>query len=76
VFPQVAYAIGRNCGGAVIRNSLRRRARAVVHATAADLARGSYLVRLEPGAAAKAPSVFRDDVAAALLKAGRERVPA
>jgi len=74
VFPQVAYAIGRNCGGAVVRNSLRRRARAVVHSTAADLARGSYLVRLEPGAAAQAPSVFRDDVAAALLKAGRERV--
>ena len=24
VFPQVAYAIGRHCGGAVVRNSLRR----------------------------------------------------
>ena len=28
VFTQVAYAIGRNCGGAVVRNSLRRRTRA------------------------------------------------
>ena len=76
VFPQVAYAIGRNCGGAVVRNSLRRRARAVVHATAARPGPRLLLVRLEPGAAAQAPSVFRDDVAAALLKAGRERVPA
>ena len=76
MFPQVAYAIGRNCGGAVVRNSLRRRAREVVRSTAPNLPRGTYLVRLEPGAAALAPSVFRDDVAAALLKAGRERVPA
>jgi len=59
-----------------VRNSLRRRAREVVRATAPKLPRGSYLVRLEPGAATLAPAVFRDDVAAALLKAGRERVPA
>jgi ribonuclease P protein component len=76
VFPQVAYAIGRQCGGAVVRNSLRRRAREVVRATAPDLPRGTYLVRLEPAAATLAPSVFRGDVQAALLKAGRERVPA
>jgi ribonuclease P protein component len=76
VFPQVAYSIGRNCGGAVVRNSLRRRARAVVRTAAPSLPRGTYLIRLEPGAPALAPSVFRADVAAALLKAGRERVPA
>ena len=76
VFPQVAYAIGRHCGAAVVRNSLRRRAREVVRSTAPNLARGAYLVRLEPGAAALAPGVFRDDVATALLKAGREKLPA
>jgi ribonuclease P protein component len=76
VFPQVAYAIGRQCGSAVVRNSLRRRARAVVRSTAAQLARGTYLVRLEPGAAAVEPSVFRGDVETALLKAGRDRVVA
>ena len=51
VFPQVGYAIGRRCGGAVVRNSLRRRAREVVRSEAHRLARGTYLVRLEPGAA-------------------------
>jgi ribonuclease P protein component len=76
VFPQVGYAIGRHCGGAVVRNSLRRRARAVVRSTAPELARGSYLVRLEPTAAALTPSVFRRDVATALLKAGGKRVAA
>ena len=76
MFPQVAYAIGRHCGGAVVRNSLRRRAREVVRAEAATLPRGTYLVRLEPGAAALAPSVFREDVVTALVKAGRGRLPA
>ena len=76
VFPQVAYAIGRHCGSAVVRNSLRRRARAVVRSTAPDLARGTYLVRLEPGAATLEPSLFRGDVETALLKAGRDRVTA
>jgi ribonuclease P protein component len=76
VFPQVAYAIGRHCGTAVVRNSLRRRARAVVRSTAPHLARGTYLVRLEPGAAALDPSAFRGDVETALLKAGRDRVMA
>ena len=76
VFPQVAYAIGRNCGGAVVRNSLRRRARAVVRSEAPRLPRGTYLVRLEPGASALAPAAFREDVAAALRRAGRVRVTA
>ena len=76
VFPQVAYAIGRHCGSAVVRNALRRRAREVVRSHAPALARGTYLVRLEPGAAALAPSVFRDDVKTALLKAGRDRMAA
>jgi ribonuclease P protein component len=74
VFPQVAYAIGRNCGSAVVRNSLRRRAREVVRSTAPDLARGTYLVRMEPGAAALAAPELRDDLESALLKAGRHGV--
>jgi ribonuclease P protein component len=71
VFPQVGYAIGRRCGGAVVRNSLRRRARAVVRSEAHRLRRGSYLVRLEPEAAELAAAEFRADVAGALARAGR-----
>jgi ribonuclease P protein component len=74
VFPQVAYAIGRHCGGAVVRNSLRRRARAVVQATAPTLPPGAYLVRFEPAAATADPPTLRQDVARALLKAGRAGV--
>jgi ribonuclease P protein component len=73
VFPQVGYAIGRQCGGAVVRNALRRRARAVVRTAAPTLTRGTYLVRLEPAAATLAPATFRQDVEKALHKAGRDR---
>jgi ribonuclease P protein component len=76
VFPQVGYAIGRHCGGAVVRNSLRRRAREVVRAAAPTLPRGTYLVRLDPAAAGQAPAAFRADVTKALVKATRARVPA
>jgi ribonuclease P protein component len=74
VFPQVGYAIGRRCGGAVVRNSLRRRARDVARAEAPTLPRGSYLVRLGPGAADLPAAQFRTDVAAALHRAGRAAV--
>jgi ribonuclease P protein component len=76
VFPQVAYAIGRHCGNAVVRNSLRRRAREVVRTGAPELARGTYLVRLQEAAATEDPAAFRRHVAAALVKAGRGQVPA
>ena len=73
LFPQVGYAIGRPCGTAVVRNRLRRRAREVVRAEAESLPKGSFLVRLGPGAADLSPAEFRADVAAALRRAGRVR---
>jgi ribonuclease P protein component len=76
VFPQVGYAIGRRCGTAVVRNSLRRRAREVARSEAPTLPRGSYLVRVEPAATALGPAEFRADVAAALQRAGRATVSA
>jgi ribonuclease P protein component len=74
VFPQVGYAIGRRCGGAVVRNSLRRRAREATRSEAPTLRRGLYLVRVEPGATAQPAAEFRSDVAAALRRAGRAPV--
>ena len=71
VFPQVGYAIGRRCGNAVTRNRLRRRAREVARAEAPSLARGRYLVRLEPAASTVSPAELRSDVATALHRAGR-----
>jgi ribonuclease P protein component len=70
VYPQVGYAIGRHCGGAVTRNRLRRRAREVVRAEAAALPRGTYLVRFGTGAAALEAADLRTGVAVALRRAG------
>lgn len=42
--PQVAYAIGRKAGGAVVRNRLRRRLRAIVAELGPTLPVGAYLL--------------------------------
>jgi ribonuclease P protein component len=46
---RVAYAVSRAVGGAVDRNRVRRRLRAIVRR--ADLAPGAYLVAVAPAAA-------------------------
>ena len=51
--PRVAYAIGRRAGGAVVRNRLRRRLRAIVQELRGELRPGAYLV----GASADANSL-------------------
>jgi ribonuclease P protein component len=70
VFPQVGYAIGKHCGNAVVRNSLRRRMRESARSIAATLPRGAYLLRVEPAAAKAQPAVFVADVQRALQRAG------
>ena len=50
IYPQVGYAIGKHCGNAVVRNSLRRRLRESARSVAPTLPRGSYLLRTEPAA--------------------------
>ena len=71
VFPQVGYAIGTHCGNAVVRNTLRRRARAVARAEAPDLPRGTYLLRFEPAAALSPPAELSRCVGQALHRAGQ-----
>ena len=69
VYPQVGYAIGKHCGNAVVRNSLRRRMRESTRAIATTLPRGSYLLRVEPAAVKARPDVFVADVQRALQRA-------
>ncbi len=47
--PRVAYAVGRAIGGAVVRNRVRRRLRAIVRRL--SLAPGLYLVVASPAVA-------------------------
>ncbi|MGQ0520466.1 MAG: ribonuclease P protein component [Actinomycetota bacterium] len=49
--PRVAYAVSRAVGGAVVRNRLRRRLRAVVFELGPTLGPGAYLVGAAPEAA-------------------------
>ncbi|MBC8194729.1 MAG: ribonuclease P protein component [Acidimicrobiia bacterium] len=52
--PRVAYAIGRAVGGAVVRNRIRRRLRAVMTDLDGQVTGppvGDYLIRVLPGAA-------------------------
>ena len=71
VYPQVGYAIGKHCGNAVVRNSLRRRMRESARAVAATLPRGTYLLRVEPAAARTEPAVFATQVKDALIRASQ-----
>jgi len=48
LYPQVGYAIGKQCGNAVVRNTLRRRAREIARAQAGQLPPGTYLLRFAP----------------------------
>jgi ribonuclease P protein component len=70
VFPQVGYAIGRQCGNAVIRNTLRRRMRASAELVAESLPKGAYLLRVDPRWAGSDPAAFTASVQEALQRAG------
>ena len=66
----VAYGVGRHVGGAVVRNRLRRRCRAVVQnaAGAGRLPGGAYLVALSPEAAGAEPADLRTELERALAE--------
>jgi ribonuclease P protein component len=75
VFPQVGYAIGKNCGSAVVRNTLRRRMRETARSISSELPRGTYLLRVAPSATAIDSTQFRTSVTRALLAAGTAGTP-
>lgn len=69
--PRVAYAIGRRVGGAVVRNRLRRRLRAVISDVRPQLAAGAYLVGAGPEAAGLTFAELRSHVSDALASLAR-----
>jgi ribonuclease P protein component len=62
---EVAYAINRQVGNAVIRNRLRRRLRSILAGQAAALPPGAYLVRTGP----RAPQLTFDELKVAMSQA-------
>jgi ribonuclease P protein component len=72
--PRVAYAVGRAVGGAVVRNRLRRRLRAVMTELGPHLRSGTYLVGAAPEAANVPFGALREMVSGAVEAAsGRAR---
>ncbi len=71
--PQVAYAVGKRVGGAVVRNRLRRRLRAVVADTVGSLAPGAYLVAAGREAVGLPYEDLKAQVTAAMTSASRDR---
>lgn len=70
---QVAYAIGRHVGGAVVRNRLRRRLRAILAEQAASLPAGAYVVRASPEGSAWGFEELKVAMSQAVEKAARGR---
>ncbi len=62
---QVAYAVNRRVGSAVVRNRLKRRLRAIVSEQGASLPAGAYVVRAGPGG----PALGFDELRVAMNQA-------
>ena len=71
--PRVAYAVGKRVGGAVQRNRLRRRLRAIVAEVASGVPPGAYLVAAGPEAGGIGFEELKKTVAAAMTSATEER---
>lgn len=68
---RVAYAVGRAVGGAVVRNRVRRRLRAVLEDQVGELRPGAYLVGATAAAVDLTPREMREHVSTALARLHR-----
>ncbi|HUY21323.1 MAG TPA: ribonuclease P protein component [Acidimicrobiales bacterium] len=73
--PRVAYAVGRRVGGAVVRNRLRRRLRAVAADIGGTLRPGAYLVAAGREATGLPYEDLKAHVTAAMTSASQDRRP-
>jgi ribonuclease P protein component len=71
--PQVAYAVGRWAGGAVVRNRIRRRLRAILRELGPELPSGCYLIGAGPEAATLPYGELRTTVSEAVRAATASR---
>lgn len=72
--PRVAFGVGRKVGGAVVRNKVRRRLRAIMTDLARDpstLPGGTYLLVVRPGVVNVPYVQLAQDVAGACQEAAR-----
>ena len=69
---RVAYAVGRRVGGAVVRNQVRRRLRAIVAELEATVP-GAYLLAVGPDSAAVRYPDLKQQVTDAMAAASRRR---
>ncbi len=72
--PEVAFAISRRVGNAVVRNRLRRRLRAIVSEQAASLPIGAYVISTGPGGPLLEFDELRVAMSQALEKATRRQL--
>ncbi len=69
---QVAYAISKRTGNAVVRNRIRRRLRAAVDIVAGEMAPGAYLVFPAQGAATAPFKDLTESLRQSIRAAGAE----
>lgn len=68
---QVAFAVSKRCGGAVVRNRIRRRLRSAATELAITFPAGAYLVRTDPEAATASYEELKEFFGTAVAKATR-----
>lgn len=70
---RVAYSVGKRVGGAVVRNTWRRRLRAIAAEVAGDLRPGAYLIALAPEVERLTFPELRDQVGTTMRRASGAR---
>ena len=70
---QISYAIAKRCGGAVVRNRIRRRTKSAIRLISQGIPAGAYLINTEPEVATMNFSELTDSLRSALVSAAEGR---